>query len=120
MSSVAAAANSLHGTSSVIGACQVGESMAWPAPAAKVSSSAGGINPGNGEPGEQGSYNDELDRYAEPEPATVECVGKIHCAPTICAHVRHWLSPHRARARRTRDAGANDDIKPDRWFHNLG
>ena len=30
---------------------------------------------GSGEPGEQGSDNDEVDLYAEHEPATVECVG---------------------------------------------
>ena len=47
MSSRVAAANSERGTSSVIMACQVGDSMACPAPTANVnaSSSAGGIMP---------------------------------------------------------------------------
>jgi hypothetical protein len=47
MSSLVAAANSERGTNSVIMACQVGDSMACPAPTANVnvSSSAGGILP---------------------------------------------------------------------------
>jgi hypothetical protein len=47
MSSRVAAANSERGTNSVIMACQVGDSMACPAPTANVnvSSSAGGIMP---------------------------------------------------------------------------
>jgi hypothetical protein len=47
MSSRVAAANSFRGTSSVISACPVGDSMAWPAPIAKVNvrSRAGGIIP---------------------------------------------------------------------------
>jgi len=47
MSSRVAAANSERGTNSVIMACQVGDSMACPAPTANVnmSSSTGGIMP---------------------------------------------------------------------------